>query len=198
MDIKKNIIIVFATTLLGGCGSVGNIKDVEPSKYVHVTDYLNDAFEKSNCVDSIFSPQGRISTDADGLKYQLNGENIRCYSESIETAVEKYCVYKRGEIVQGGSWCKVNGEPLFYINYGYDGKHYGVPKENFMVVEQGSSQGKLQWLSTAERLGFLSKRVLLQQKLENEINAKKRSHRITIENKRKKHPRESRCWGFDL
>ncbi|HGJ6155516.1 TPA: hypothetical protein ACJXLV_001911, partial [Salmonella enterica subsp. enterica serovar Give] len=160
MDIKKNIIIVFATTLLGGCGSVGNIKDVEPSKYVHVTDYLNDAFEKSNCVGSIFSPQGRISTDAEGLKYQLNGENIRCYSESIENVVEKYCVYKGGEIVQGGRWCKVNGEPLFYINYGYDGKHYGVPKENFMVVEQGSSQGRQQWLSAAERLGFLSKRVL--------------------------------------
>ncbi|EOS1071416.1 hypothetical protein [Escherichia coli] len=188
MDIKKNIIIVFATTLLGGCGSVGNIKDVEPSKYVHVTDYLNDAFEKSNCVDSIFSPQGRISTDADGLKYQLNGENIRCYSESIETAVEKYCVYKRGEIVQGGSWCKVNGEPLFYINYGYDGKHYGVPKENFMVVEQGSSQGKLQWLSTAERLGFLSKRVLLQQKLENEINAKKEATELQLKIKEKNTP----------
>ncbi|EEX4847185.1 hypothetical protein [Escherichia coli] len=188
MDIKKNIIIVFATTLLGGCGSVGNIKDVEPSKYVHVTDYLNDAFEKSNCVGSIFSPQGRISTDADGLKYQLNGENIRCYSESIETAVEKYCVYKRGEIVQGGSWCKVNGEPLFYINYGYDGKHYGVPKENFMVVEQGSSQGKLQWLSTAERLGFLSKRVLLQQKLENEINAKKEAAELQLKIKEKNTP----------
>ncbi|EEQ8018180.1 hypothetical protein GJM58_003763 [Escherichia coli] len=188
MDIKKNIIIVFATTLLGGCGSVGNIKDVEPSKYVHVTDYLNDAFEKSNCVGSIFSPQGRISTDADGLKYQLNGENIRCYSESIETAVEKYCVYKRGEIVQGGSWCKVNGEPLFYINYGYDGKHYGVPKENFMVVEQGSSQGKLQWLSTAERLGFLSKRVLLQQKLENEINAKKEATELQLKIKEKNTP----------
>ncbi|EOS5108788.1 hypothetical protein GRQ79_RS18355 [Escherichia coli] len=188
MDIKKNIIIVFATTLLGGCGSVGNIKDVEPSKYVHVTDYLNDAFEKSNCVGSIFSSQGRISTDADGLKYQLNGENIRCYSESIETAVEKYCVYKRGEIVQGGSWCKVNGEPLFYINYGYDGKHYGVPKENFMVVEQGSSQGKLQWLSTAERLGFLSKRVLLQQKLENEINAKKEAAELQLKIKEKNTP----------
>lgn len=188
MDIKKNIMIVFATTLLGGCGSVGNIKDVEPSKYVHVTDYLNDAFEKSNCVGSIFSPQGRISTDADGLKYQLNGENIRCYSESIETAVEKYCVYKRGEIVQGGSWCKVNGEPLFYINYGYDGKHYGVPKENFMVVEQGSSQGKLQWLSTAERLGFLSKRVLLQQKLENEINAKKEAAELQLKIKEKNTP----------
>lgn len=54
MNIKKNIMIVFATTLLGGCSSVGNIKDVEPSKYVHATDYLNDIFEKSNCIGTIF------------------------------------------------------------------------------------------------------------------------------------------------
>ncbi|EHV82357.1 hypothetical protein ECDEC7C_5249 [Escherichia coli DEC7C] len=31
-----------------------------------------------------------------------------------------------------------------------------------MVVEQGSFQGRQQWLSAAERLGFLSERVLLQ------------------------------------
>ncbi|ENH4709277.1 hypothetical protein ABV636_004775 [Salmonella enterica] len=173
MAVRKNITIIFATTLLGGCSSVGNIKDVEPSKYVHVTDYLNDAFEKSNCIGTVFSPQGRIFTDTDGLKYQLNGKNIRCYSDSIENAVEKYCFHKGGEIVQGGRWCKVNGEPLFYISYGYDGKHYGVPQENFMVVEQGNFQEKQQWLNAAERLGFLSKRVQLQQKLKDEFNAKK-------------------------
>lgn len=188
MAVRKNIMIIFVTTLLSGCSSVGNIKHVEPSKYVHVTDYLNDIFEKSNCIGTVFSPQGRISTDADGLKYQLNGENIRCYSDSIENAVEKYCVYKGGEIVQGGRWCKVNGEPLFHINYGYDGKHYGVPKENFMVVEQGSFQGRQQWLSAAERLGFLSKRVQLQQKLEDEINAKKEAAELQRKIKEKNTP----------
>lgn len=188
MVVRKNIMIIFVTTLLSGCSSVGNIKHVEPSKYVHVTDYLNDIFEKSNCIGIVFSPQGRISTDADGLKYQLNGENIRCYSDSIENAVEKYCVYKGGKIVQGGRWCKVNGEPLFHINYGNDGKHYGVPKENFMVVEQGSFQGRQQWLSAAERLGFLSKRVQLQQKLEDEINAKKEAAELQRKIKEKNTP----------
>ncbi|HFO8702661.1 TPA: hypothetical protein ACHK3B_005111, partial [Escherichia coli] len=72
------------------------------------------------------------------------------------------------------------------------------PKENFMVVEQGSFQGRQQWLIADERLGFLSERVLLQQKLENEINAKKRSRRVTTKNKRKKYTCECGCWGFDL
>ncbi|MCZ9235873.1 hypothetical protein OM297_22785 [Escherichia albertii] len=56
MDIKKNIIIAFATTLLGGCGSIGNIKGVEPSKYAYVTDYLNDIFE-NQIVLVQFSPR---------------------------------------------------------------------------------------------------------------------------------------------
>ena len=99
MDIKKNMIIIFAITLLSGCSSVGNMRNVEPSKYVHVTDYLNDAFEKSNCVGSIFLSQGRIFTDADGLKYQLNWPNVRCSYDSIEYAVEKYCAHKGGKMV---------------------------------------------------------------------------------------------------
>ncbi|EPJ2545235.1 hypothetical protein ACTGQE_003730 [Escherichia albertii] len=188
MDIKKNIIIVFAATLLSGCSSVGNMRNIEPSKYVHVTDYLNDAFEKSNCVGSIFLSQGRIFTDTDGLKYQLNWPNVRCSYDSIEYAVEKYCAHKGGKMVQGGRWCKVNDEPLFYINYDYDGKHYSVSKENFMAVEQGSVQGRQQWLSVAERLGFLSKRVLLQQKLENEINAKKEAAELQRKTKEKNTP----------
>ncbi|MET7034898.1 hypothetical protein ABVK34_25715 (plasmid) [Escherichia coli] len=56
-----------------------------------------------------------------------------------------------------------------------------------MVVEQGSFQGRQQWLSAAERLGFLSERVLLQQKLENEINAKKKSQSHNEKQKKKIH-----------
>lgn len=56
MDVKKNIIIVFATTLLGGCGSIGNIKNVEPSKYVYVTDYLM-IYLKNQIVLVQFSPR---------------------------------------------------------------------------------------------------------------------------------------------
>ncbi|WP_228084744.1 MULTISPECIES: hypothetical protein [Enterobacteriaceae] len=185
MTIRKNLTIIFATTLLSGCSSVDNIKDVEPSKYVHITDYLNDVFEKANCIGTIFSPQGRIFTDADGLKYQLNGKNIRCYSDAIENAVEKYCIHREGEMVQGGRWCKVNGDPLFYIDYGSNWRHYG---ETVMAVEQGSFQGRQQWLSAAERLGFLSKRVLLQQKLENEFNAKKEAAELQRKMKEKNTP----------
>ncbi|EGX15092.1 hypothetical protein ECTX1999_5397 [Escherichia coli TX1999] len=56
-----------------------------------------------------------------------------------------------------------------------------------MVVEQGSFQGRQQWLSAAERLGFLSERVLLQQKLENEINAKKEVAELQRKTKEKIH-----------
>ncbi|HBD0336956.1 TPA: hypothetical protein KGE85_004391 [Escherichia coli] len=187
MKTKKLMMVtlVSSTLALSGCSSVGNIKHVEPSKYVHVTDYLNDAFEKANCVGSISLSQGRIFTDADGLKYQLNWPNTKCSSNSIEYAVEKYCIHKGGKMVQEGRWCKVNGEPLFYVDYGSNWKHYG---ENFMAVEQGSFQGRQQWLNAAERLGFLSKRVQLQQKLEDEINAKKEAAELQRKMKEKNTP----------
>ncbi len=58
----------------------------------------------------------------------------------------------------------------------------------FWLVEQGSVQGRQQWLRAAERLGFLRKRVLLQQKLENEINEKKEAAELQRKTKEKNTP----------
>lgn len=86
-------------------------------------------------------------------------------------------------MVQGGTWCVVNKMPLFHVNYSPDTSltKIGLGSRIFSTVEPPSSQAKQQWLSSAERLGYISERVQQQTDIEkkvdlaNEINEKQKN-----------------------
>jgi len=72
---------------------------------------------------------------------------------------------------------------LFHVNYSPDTSltKIGLGSRIFSTVEPPSSQAKQQWLSSAERLGYISERVQQQTDIEkkvdlaNEINEKQKN-----------------------
>lgn len=165
----KNIINATLITLaLCGCSSSDvDVKYIAPTKYTNIASYLNDTFEGSNCIGTIFTSQGNKLIDSSGLKYELKGRNIRCYNRSIENAINRYCIAKGGRMTQGDLWCRVNKEPLFYVNYGSKNSRLGLSSQNFFSVERSGSQTKQQWIDSAERLGFISERIQQQKELDS-------------------------------
>lgn len=182
--VMKVFLVGSILTLYGCANGNGNVDYISPLGYSHLADYLSDTFERANCIGVIFSNQGKKSINADGLKYELNGRNIKCYVTSIEESISRYCASKGGQMIQGNSWCQVNKEPLFNINYGSDTSRrvWGVSSEPFSSVEQSNLQTRQQWLDSAERLGFISERVQQRIDLDKEISLEKDK----AENERKK------------
>lgn len=182
--VMKAFLVGSILTLYGCANGNGNVDYISPLGYSHLADYLSDTFERANCIGVIFSNQGKKSINADGLKYELNGRNIKCYVTSIEESISRYCASKGGQMIQGNSWCQVNKEPLFNVNYGSDTSRrvWGVSSEPFSSVEQSNLQTRQQWLDSAERLGFISERVQQRIDLDKEISLEKDK----AENERKK------------
>lgn len=157
---------------LSGCSSIRDVEYIDPEGYSDVASYLSETFEKSNCIGTTFSSQGRKFINSDGLNYQLSATNIRCYVASIEESIDRYCVAKQGEMVQGGTWCVVNKMPLFHVKYSPDTSltKIGLGTRVFSTVEPPNSQAKQQWLSSAERLGYISERAQQQIDINNKID----------------------------
>lgn len=162
--IKVAALLVLLT--LAGCSSTRNVEYIDPKGYSDVASYLSATFEASNCIGAVFSSQGRKFINSDGLNYQLGGKNLRCYVTSIEESINRYCVAKQGSMVQGDTWCVANQMPLFHVIYTPDTSitSVGLGSDHFSTIEPLSSQSEQQWLSTAEKLGYISERV--QRKIE--------------------------------
>ena len=136
------VALVSSTLTLSGCSSTRDVEYIDPKGYSDVASYLSETFEKSNCIGTIFSSQGRRFINSDGLNYQLSATNIRCYVASIEESIDRYCVAKQGNMVQGGTWCEVNKMPLFHVNYSPDTSltKIGLGSRVFSTVEPPSPQ----------------------------------------------------------
>lgn len=173
--VLKVCLIGSMLTLYGCANGSKDIDYINPQGYVNLADYLADAFERANCIGVTLSNQGEKSISSDGLKYELNGRNIRCYVTSIEESISRYCTAKGGQMIQGDSWCQVNKEPLFHVNYGSDTSKgvWGVPSQVFFTVEKSSLQTRQQWLASAEHLGFISERVQQRIDMDKKISLEK-------------------------
>lgn len=143
------LFIILSSVFISGC-SVHEIGFVNPVSYRRVADYAYDVIDRSGCmghVDALFFPSGHKYTGRNGTYiYEAANPGAHCTVESFNSQVKQYCDSKGGFFEN--SWCSVNDYPLFAVGYG----------TKFNTIERGETQTIGEWLDSARKMGYRSKK----------------------------------------